>query len=250
MLPFLQSSLWVNMTTNKFVNTYQAPNEQYLVANLVEETIKFHGIDVYYFPRTLVKVDKLFMEDPLSKFNRLFEIECYIKSVNGFEGQGDILTKFNLELRDEIVVVFSRRRFEEEVGIPASIVRPNEGDIIFFPLGKDYFEVKFVEHESIFYQLGSLYIWEVRCEKFEYSSERFETGTDHDADMAEYSYDLVQQAITTSDGEILATEDGEPIIFNPLLSTTFEPLSQNQVIQDEAEINFDFTQPNPYVKNP
>lgn len=239
------------MVTNPYFNNTEEYSEQNLINELVIETIQIHGIPVYYLPRTIMNPDYLMMEDPTSKFTQQYMIEMYVKTYGGFEGQGDIITKFNLELRDELVLVVARERFLGEVGDKIGLPRPAEGDIIFFPPGRDFFEIKFVEHESMFYQLGKMYVWELRCEKLEYSSERLETGLDEiDVEIEGVNYDILQQLIATSSGDILTTSSGTQILFTPFLVNTKEPLSQNKLIQDEAEILFDFSQPNPYIANP
>ena len=172
------------MVTNLFFNNFNFTSEQNLIDDLIIEAIKIYGIECYYLPRTLIKEDNLFGEDTLSKFERAFPLEMYIKNVEGFEGEGDFLSKFNIEIRDEMTLTVSRRRFGEEIHpsetTPANedqgIGRPSEGDLIWFPLNGKIFEVKFVEHEAIFYQLGSLQTYDLRCELFEYSSERIDTG--------------------------------------------------------------------------
>jgi len=238
--------------TNPYFNNTDEFGEQNLVNELVIETIKIHGIPVYYMPRTLMNPDYLLMEDPTSKFNQQYMIEMYVKSFGGFEGQGDIITKFNLELRDELVLVVARERFLSEIGDRVNLPRPSEGDIIYFPPSRDFFEIKFVEHESMFYQLGKLYVWELRCEKLEYSSERITVPDNEEIndEIESVSYDIYSQAILTSNGDILSASDGTQILFTPLLIKTREPLSQNKIIQDEAEILFDFSQPNPYIAKP
>lgn len=237
--------------TNPYFNNTEEYCEQNLINELVVETIQIHGIPVYYLPRTLMNPDYLMLEDPTSKFDAQFMIEMYVKTYGGFEGQGDIVTKFNLELRDEMVLVVSRERFVDEIGSNIGATRPHEGDIIYFPPGKDFFEIKFVEHESMFYQLGKLFVWELRCEKLEYSSERITTGMPEiDEDFASANYDIMSQTILASNGNVLTASDGTPILYSPNLLTTREPLSQNVIIQEEAEILFDFSQPNPYLARP
>lgn len=172
------------MVTNLFFNNFNFTSEQNLIDDLIIEAIKIYGIECYYLPRTLVKEDNLFGEDTLSKFDRAFALEMYIKNVEGFEGEGDFLSKFNIEIRDEMTLTVSRRRFSEEIhpsettpyNEDQGIGRPAEGDLIWFPLNGKIFEVKFVEHEAVFYQLGSLQTYDLRCELFEYSSERIDTG--------------------------------------------------------------------------
>jgi len=162
------------MARNPYFKEYSG--EQNILEDLTIETIKTMGKDMVYIPRTLVNVDDLFGEDVLSKFDDGYQLEMYIQSVDGFEGEGDILAKFGLEIKDRVELVVSRKRFEQSVGDYESITRPREGDLIFFPLSKTLFEINFVEHENPFYQLGKLYTYKLSCEVFSYSQEEIDTG--------------------------------------------------------------------------
>jgi len=150
--------------------------EQNAVEDLSIEIIKSMGRDMVYVPRTLVNKDELFGEDTISKFDDGYQLEMYIASVDGFEGEGDILSKFGIEIKDRMDLIVSRKRFEETVGIYESITRPKEGDLIYFPLSKTLFEINFVEHENPFYQLGKLFTYRLSCEVFTYSQEEIDTG--------------------------------------------------------------------------
>jgi len=151
--------------------------EQTLIEDLVIESIKIYGMDVWYIPRTLVAKDDILNEDDLSTFSEAHMAEMYVKSVDGFEGEGDFLSKFGLEIRDSITMTIARRTYESEVGAyRTSNTRPMEGDLIYLPLNNKAFEIQHVEHESIFYQMGSLQMYDLRAELFEYSGERFRTG--------------------------------------------------------------------------
>jgi hypothetical protein len=151
-------------------------SEQDLLHDLTIETIKIHGRDMVYIPRTFVKEDALFGEDTISKFEGGVEIEMYIQSIDGFGGDGDFISKFGLEIRDSVELIVSRRRFEESFAHDSTITRPREGDLIYFPLSKGLFEIKFVEHENPFYQIGKLYTYKLSCELFKYSHEDLDTG--------------------------------------------------------------------------
>jgi len=152
------------------------PSEQKLVQDLINEQLKIFGVEVAYIPRKIVREEKVIREITSSKFNDNFMIEAYVSTYDGYSGAGDILTKFGMSLRDEVTLVISRERFEDFISpflesmddaeIPLAS-RPREGDIIYFPLGKRLFEVKFVEHEQPFYQLGKLYVYELKCELYE-----------------------------------------------------------------------------------
>ena len=155
-------------------------SEQRLIQELINEQLTIYGVEVIYLPRKIVKKDQILTEIQSSKFNDNFAIEAYVNNYEGYSGAGDILTKFGMNLKDELTVTISRERFEDFISpfleaMPESDIevatRPSEGDLIYFPLGKRIFEVKFVEHEKPFYQLGKNYVYELRCELFEYEDE-------------------------------------------------------------------------------
>ena len=148
--------------------------EQELVNDLVEESIQIHGIDVSYMPRTLVATDNLYAEDVASKFTSAHSVEMYVESIDGFGGEGDIIGQFGVEIRDQLILTVSQRRWSD-LDIEGR-QRPFEGDLIYFPLNDRLFEIRFVEHEKVFYQLGNLPLYTLTCELFEYSHEDIDTG--------------------------------------------------------------------------
>ena len=162
------------MATNSYFN--RQSSEQDVVEQLTIETIKIHGFDMYYIPRTLVNEDTLFGEDTLSKFEEAVPIEMYIESVDGFEGEGDFISKFGLQIKDSVSLIVSKKRFQAQLN--HVVGRPQEGDLIYLPLTQGLFEIKFVEHENPFYQLGKLYTYKLSCELFTYSQEQIDTGVD------------------------------------------------------------------------
>ena len=162
------------MAKNSYFRDVSSEND--LLHDLTIESIKIHGRDMVYIPRTLVNEDELFSEDTISKFENGVEIEMFINSIDGFGGDGDFISKFGLEIRDSVELILSKRRFEESFSHDSTITRPREGDLIFFPLSKGLFEIKFVEHENPFYQLGKLYTYKLSCELFVYSSEDIDSG--------------------------------------------------------------------------
>lgn len=177
------------MATNPYFNHFQNAPEQNLHQDLIIESIKNFGIDVYYLPRTLVNLDSLYLEDTISEFSNAYLIEMYVKSVDGFEGEGDFISRFGLEIRDQVTFSVARRRWDNlEI---LDYVRPKEGDLIFFPLNKKLYEIRFVEHESMFYQFGKLPIYDLTCELFQYDDQSIDTGID-DIDVIEekYSYSI------------------------------------------------------------
>ena len=157
-------------------------SEQSLYEDLVIESLKIFGQDVYYIPRSLVERDTILNEDPASKFDDAYLIEAYIENQDGFEGAGDLYQKFGLEIRDEANFIISKRQWERLIGLYNNTLdnvhKPKEGDIIFLPLSNSFFEITFVEHEQPFYQLSNLPVYKLTCSLFEYSEEQFDTGVD------------------------------------------------------------------------
>ena len=175
------------MSTNTYFRNFDARNEQELLHSLVTESIQIYGHDVNYIPRTLVNTDTILGEDSISEYKDAYSIEMYIKSVDGFEGEGDLVSKFGLEIRDQIVFSVARRAFEGlDIG-----VRPKEGDLIYFPLTEKLFQIMFVEHETPFYQTGALPTFDLTCELFTYSDEKIDTGVE-EVDVIEQKQSLVR----------------------------------------------------------
>ena len=235
------------MATNFFFNNFQNSQEQLLIENLIIESIKIYGHDIVYVPRKRVAVDQLLNEDPLREYIHAVPVEMYIKNVEGFEGEGDFLSKFNLQIRDQITFSVARRVFADEVGTIESIDRPQEGDLIFFPLNRKLFEVKFVEHEPVFYQLGSLQFYDLKCELFEYNNEYFETGIDDiDRMMRNYSLNLDIFALLTENGLPLTDEDGYTLLQENYDINENDPIADNDIIETEADAFVDFTERDPF----
>jgi hypothetical protein len=153
--------------------------EQYLIEDLIIESLKIYGQEMMYIPRTLISKDEILGEDRLSQFNSSFPIEMYFENVDSFAGQGAFIQKFGLMMEQSAMLVVARRRWDQLVGrygqtqIPT---RPNEGDLLYFPLTKGLFEIKFVQHQDPFYQLGKLYVYKLQVELFQYASEAIDTG--------------------------------------------------------------------------
>ena len=153
--------------------------EKNLHENLIIEGLKIYGHDVYYLPRTLVNQDLILGEDVASKFNASYLIEMYFETTEGFQGERELISKFGLEIRDDTTFTVAKRRWDDAVGDQATLIksgRPNEGDLIYFPMMKSYFEIQFVEDQEPFYQLGNLPVYKLRCTRFEYSNERIDTN--------------------------------------------------------------------------
>ena len=154
-------------------------SEKRLYEDIIIEGLKIYGQDVYYLPRTLVNQDLVLGEDVLSKFDDSYLVEMYIETTDGFAGEQELISKFGLEIRDDTTFVIAKRRWQDQVDSTATLIkegRPNEGDLIYVPLFNSFFEIQFVEDQEPFFQLGNLPVYKLRATKFEYSSERLDTG--------------------------------------------------------------------------
>lgn len=166
------------MATNPYFS-HGTTNERNLIEDIIIESLKMYGNDVLYIPRSLVSKDEILGEDRLSKFEHAVPLEMYFENIDNFDGQGAFIQKFGLMMEQSATLVVSRRRWEQAVGsqnITTLPNRPCEGDLIFFPLTKGLFEIKFVKHQDPFYQIGKLYVYKLQVELFQYSSEIINTG--------------------------------------------------------------------------
>jgi len=205
-------------------------SEQLLYEDLIIEAVKIYGQDLYYMPRDLVNIDSVFKEDPVSSFNSSYRVEMYVESNDGFDGEGDLFSKFGVEIRDSVTLIMAKRRWNETVRKYDNEIqtdRPSEGDLIYTPFAKKLFQIMHVEHEQPFYQLNNLPVYKLRCELFEYNDEDIDTGNP-DIDRIEaanaFSFDLtldsdslgfiVGETVnqTISDGVIMS---GEVSSWNP-----------------------------------
>jgi hypothetical protein len=183
------------MATNVFFS-HAVKSEQNLVEDLIVESLRFYGHNCYYLPRSIVNENTILGDAAESSFEDAYEIEMYIEGNDGFEGEGELYSKFGIETRDSASFIISRRSWERFVSLDANLatgVRPNEGDLIYFPLSNSLFEIKFVEHENTFYQMGKLYTFKMSCDLFEYSGEDFDTNIN----AIDTGVDLALGAITT-----------------------------------------------------
>ena len=217
------------------------------------------GQDVYYLPREIVNKDKIFLDDVPSRFSDAYKVEMYIENTEGFEGEGDFISRFGLEIRDRLTLSVARRSFAESVQADQSIDRPREGDLIYLPLNKKAYTIKFVEHEPVFYQMGSLQFYDIVCELFEYSGERLNTGfSEIDVIETNFSTDIYLDVQLTSEDGItpLFTEDNLRILSEEEdrggESTTstkdFDTVtdSDNIQIETDADAILDFSDGDPF----
>jgi len=228
-------------------------NEQRLIEDLIIESLKIYGQDIYYLPRTQVATDNIFDEDTLSQFNQAYPLEMYIQNVDGFEGQGELFTKFGIEIRDQATFVLSKRRWEQMVqtsgGVFSLEARPSEGDLLFFPLTGSMLEIKLVEFQNPFYQLSKINVFNLQCETFEYSSEVINTGVAViDNIYAEQNIDMFLYQFLLEDGTLLLQEDGASIILEDYALTKSTERTDNTdfILENEADDIIDFSEINPF----
>ena len=214
------------MATNLYFSNFSNSMEQTLIEDLIIESIRIYGLDCWYIPRTLGAKDDLLNEDDLPIFDQAYMIEMYVKNVEGFEGDGQFLSKFGLQIRDSMTLSVSIRRFSEDVALYNEQIRPNEGDLIYFPLTRKMYEVMFVDNKPIFYQLGALQMYDLRCELMEYSNEVFNTGVEE--------IDIISaNRLTTANNTIAGIE-------------SLDPLADNLTIETVADTILDFSAENPF----
>jgi hypothetical protein len=192
------------MPTRNLYFSHGTRSERFLYEDLMIEQLKVFGQEVTYLPRTIVARDTILGEDALSKFAEAYSIEMYVENVSGFEGEGDVISKFGLEVRDDVTLVVSKRRFDLLVDQKSNTLaqdRPREGDVIYMPIFKKLFEIQFVEDEDPYYQIADIPLFKLKCTTFEYSHEILDTGiSDVDSVEDTLSTDQLQHQITLETG--------------------------------------------------
>jgi hypothetical protein len=226
-------------------------SEQNLIEDLMIECLKIYGFDTFYIPRAAVAEDDILGEDALNKYDSAYALEMYMQNVTGFEGDGDLMSKFGVEIRDTATFLVSRRRWDEVIARSGDAVlttRPAEGDIIYFPLTKAYFEIKFVESTDPFFQVGKLYVYKLQCELMQFSSERFNTGVSEIDDIAAgKSMDMNEYNVLFESGDRFLLEYYSPssLILQNYTMEDIIPNSQNESFTGEISV-LDFSETNPF----
>mgnify|MGYP001314298386 FL=1 len=223
-------------------------SEQYLYEDLIIEAMQIYGHDVYYLPRTLVNKDQLFGEDALSKFDDAYLIEMYMDTVEGYEGEKELVSRFGLEIRDETTFTVSRRRWLDLVSSNTNLItslRPNEGDWIYFSNGPRLFEISFVDKDDPFFQVDNLPVYKLYARTVEYSDERLDTGiTDIDAIEDKYSGDalqwqfLAEQSSTTNYVENITLERGTDLYATGSVELETATDGGTGILTSESETGF------------
>ena len=224
------------MATNVYFRNYDNFNEQNLIDDLVIESIQVYGIDIDYISGEFNKnTDAIFNENDTPLYDEMYEFEVYVKNVDGFEGEGDFMSRFGLEIRDTVTFAVAIRTFERHVTRKdAEKVRPKENDIIWMPLNQKMYRITYVEHESVFYQSGALQVYDMKCELMEYSNERFDTGR--------YEIDHYFDDVTT-----VMTGNNAVTTLTQLANT--DPISQNFDFESVADDILDFSEIDPFSES-
>ena len=270
------------MALNPYFNHFAYDRESDLIEDLIIESIKIYGHEVRYIPRIAVAMDPLFGEDPLSRFEIAVPVEMYIRDVEGFQGEGDFLSKFGVELHDQITFTLAKKRWpqitEERLlsetsfnyqteaantqsaantfsydleagnGNNYSITssRPLEGDLIYFPLTNDIFKITFVEHEAIFYQTGQLQTYDISCEKWAYSGEQIRTGNNQiDIIETQLSTDYTLYQFRLETGDLMLNELGQSLIAEFRLED-IDPIANNEYFTQQVDNIVDWSEDDPF----
>ena len=244
------------MATNVYFqsgNTAGRSSEQSLVEDLVLESIRIYGHDVFYIPRQIVNRDSLFDEDALSEFKQAYPVEMYLENVDGYEGEGDLFTRFGIEIRQSATFVLSKRRWDDLVSTnpgPFQLdARPAEGDLLYFEKTGSLFQIKLVEFQNPFYQLGKIYVFKLQVELFDYSSENIETGiTDLDAIETNQSVNVFEFQFQLENGDLLKLENSDTLILENFSSQRALANTDNSDFDTLNDLDniLDFTESNPF----
>jgi hypothetical protein len=231
-------------------NTSGTTNEQRLVEDLVIESLKIYGHDVYYLPRQTGNLDGILGEDALQYFDQAYPLEMYLENVQGFEGEGELFTKFGFEFRSSATFVVAKRRWEEGVAQNATVQlpdRPAEGDLLYFSKTKTFFVIKYVDFLNPFYQLGKIYTFKLQCDVFEFSSERIDTGiTEIDSITDTSSQDTYRFQLLMQSGDLVLNNSDDSIILEVYATADTDKQADNDEFEVEAEGILDFTAFNPF----
>jgi hypothetical protein len=214
------------MATNVFFNG-AVKSEQDMYEDLIIESISIYGQDIIYIPRSEITKDEI-LNESYSKFEDGYTVEMYIENIDSFEGEGDLLSKFGIEIRDQATFVVAKRRWEKQVGVHDPDVRPMEGDLLYLSTSNSLFEIKFVEHEQPFYQLQNLPVYKLQAELFEYSDETLDTGID--------AVDSIETRFATSYVYALSNGSGDYTIGETVLQWTGVNDGDGAPINIEGEV--------------
>ena len=227
------------MPTNVYFN-HAVQTEQHLYEDLVVESLRFYGHDVLYLPRTIVEEDSILNDDIQSTFGDAYSVEMYLENVEGFEGEGDLVSKFGVQIQEEATFILSLRTWERFISLDSNLatsLRPNEGDLIYFPLGNQTFEINFVEDQDPFFQMSKMFVFKMRCSLFSYGGEDFDTGTVADLVEADSAY-TIELTMNTGSGNFIHGENLTTVIDSATVTVgevvLWQPQARKLTIKDNT----------------
>lgn len=243
------------MTLNTLFHNYGTITEQELLEDLVIEYIQIYGQEIYYLPRRRGNFNEIYHDDDQSYFDTFYPIEMYLKSFTGFGGDGTFASKFDIEIRDQMQFSIARRRFDMEIGSKEDFLAPREGDLIYFPMNQKIFQIMFSDNKPFFFQMGTLQMFDITCEVFEYSSERFNVGIPAIDDMQiEHSQNILDYTILDADGNYILSGEGWYVTNRGLAQKIEDDHSDDSgefKETDELDVIVQWEESNPYSnKNP
>jgi hypothetical protein len=236
--------------TNPYVNNFKNTGEQNLWNDIVIESIKMFGQDMFYLPKTEVSYDEIYGEDDMTKFEYAYPIEMYIRNTYGFEGEGEFMSNMGLQVQDEVTFTVSKTVFEQEITPPTGQFRPEEGDLVYFPLNKKLFQVAYVNYKPFFYQFGQLQTYDLICRNFTYSNEEIDTGIEEIDELeSKYSNSIENYLLLSPTGVSILSEEGKPILVDLYQNAYNDATDDGEELQEEAEDVIDWSETDPFSEN-
>jgi hypothetical protein len=242
--------------SNPLFNTYGAASngigqefrtpEQIMLQGLITEAIQNYGLDMFYVPRVLNNLENIYLQDDQSSYEDAYQIVCYVKNYEGFGGEGSLMSKFGLQLRDQITFTVSTMAWLGAVGKPTEFERPREGDLIYYPLNNKCFQIRHVENKPIHYPIGILPTWDLQCELFEYSNEKLTTGIPGiDRLWHERSTDVYDFVLVNEDGTAITTHLGAFLLVDDYDFDAISGIGNNEEFIDRSDdiVNWDAENP-------
>jgi hypothetical protein len=236
------------MPVSHWYNTFENPPEAQLIDDLINECVGIVGVNFQYIARDLGVFDKIYGEDDQSTYSQTWLIKGYLKSIFGYSGGGDLMTKFGgVEIKDQIIVSIPVREFMDEIGEDTGFIRPREGDLFFFPQHKKVFQINFVNQMEFFYPLGRINTWECTADLFTYSGEKFNTGIeDIDSLQKSFTLDIFDWALKDENGIPLMDENGDYLVVDQFSTTQIDALSDTEELNKTLGDVLDFSEDDPF----
>lgn len=235
------------MVTSQYFDNYTFTSEQELFEDLIIESIRQYGVDIYYINRQLPSYDSTFNETEYSIFNNPILVEMYIQDTQGFQGDGEFLSKFGIQVTEQLVLTLANRVFENDIKPYQQKDRPQEGDLLFIPFTKSLYQIKFVNVHPFYYKFGTLETYNITCELYQGNSDKFETGIkDIDDVYNKATQDSTTYEIMAEDGSFVISEEGYYIIDESYIIDNITPFAENESFEKEGFKFINFSDSDPF----